>query len=99
MLSGSLEHTLRPENAPDRLVFETETTSGSISVAVRDKSGNAVFEKDNIATGTVEVEVPGEVQVTVKANRHRGGFIIRTTGLAQAAKKVFDNGGARCYYN
>ncbi len=78
MLTGSLEHTLRPENAPDVLRFEIKTTSGSISVTVRDKSGNAVFEKDNIETGTFEVEVPGEVRVAVRANRHRGGFKIQT---------------------
>ncbi|MBQ9300578.1 MAG: hypothetical protein IJ214_08700 [Clostridia bacterium] len=77
-LSGSLEHTIRPESNAGKLYFEIKTNSGTISVVVQDKSGNIVFEKDNIETSTFEVEVPGEVRVCMKADGHRGGFKIRT---------------------
>ena len=78
-LSGSLEHTIRPESSPAKLYFEIKTSSGTISVVVQDKSGNTVFEKDNIETSTFEIEVPGEVRVCIKANGHRGSFKIKTT--------------------
>ena len=58
---------------------EIKTISGAISVSVQDKSGNTVFEKDNIETSTFEVEVPGEVRVCIQADGHRGSFKIRTT--------------------
>ena len=65
--------------AVDGLSFEIKTISGAISVSVQDKSGNTVFEKDNIETSTFEVEVPGEVRVCIQADGHRGSFKIRTT--------------------
>ena len=77
-LSGSLEHTIRPESNPGKLNFEIKTSSGTISVVVQDKAGNIVFERDNIETSTFEVEVPGEVRVCIKADGHRGGFKIKT---------------------
>ena len=78
LLSGSLEHTIRPESAPGKLYFEIKTSSGSISVAIRDASGNTVFEKDDIETSTFEVEVPGDVRVSVKGDGHRGSFKVTT---------------------
>jgi len=79
LLSGSLEHTIRPESNPGKLYFEIKTSSGIISVVVQDKSGNTVFEKENLETSTFEVEVPGEVRVCIKADGHRGSFKIKTT--------------------
>ena len=79
LLSGSLEHTIRPKSNTGTLSFEIKTISGAISVSVQDKSGNTVFEKDNIETSTFEVEVPGEVRVCIQADGHRGSFKIRTT--------------------
>ena len=79
LLSGSLEHTIRPESDAGKLYFEVKTKSGIISVVVQDKSGNTVIEKENIETSNFEVEVPGEVIVYIKASGHRGGFTIKTT--------------------
>lgn len=79
LLSGSLEHTIRPESTDDKLYFEIETRSGSISVSVYDNAGNTVFENNDIKTSTFEVEVPGEVKVHIKADKHRGSFNIKTT--------------------
>lgn len=78
LLSGSLEHTIRSESNTGTLSFEIKTSSGTISVTVQDKSGNTVFEKDNIETSTFEVEVPDEVRVCIKADGHRGSFKIKT---------------------
>ena len=79
LLSGSLEHIIRPASSDDKLYFEIETNSGSISVSVYDKSGNTVFEKDDIKTSTFEIEVAGEVKVHIEADNHRGSFNIKTT--------------------
>ena len=78
-LSGSLEHTIRPESDPGKLYFEIKTSSDTISALVQDKSGNTIFEKEELETGSFELEVPGEVRVSMKANGHRGSFKIRTT--------------------
>lgn len=79
LLSGSLEHTIRPESTDDKLYFEIETNAGSISLSVYDKAGNTVFDNNDIKTSTFEVEVPGEVKVQIKADKHRGSFNIKTT--------------------
>ena len=79
LLSGSLEHTIRPESTDDKLYFEIETNAGSISLSVYDKAGNTVFDNNDIKTSSFEVEVPGEVKVHIKADKHRGSFNIKTT--------------------
>lgn len=78
MLSGSLQHTIRPETEPGELHVEIETSSGTISIVIQDTAGNTVFEQDNIETSSFDVEIPGRVDIRIIANGHRGSFNIKS---------------------
>ena len=85
-LDGRLQHTIHPET--DTLHVAVKTESGTISIEMRDEDGNIIFSDSNIETSSFEVDVSGEVAITVKASRHKGSFTIssRSDGAVQTGQ-------------
>lgn len=71
-LDGYLQRTIRPEN--DTLLVEVETQSGTISIEIKDASGNIIFSESDITTSSFEVEVPDKITIRVEADNHKGSF-------------------------
>lgn len=76
LLDGTLKHTIRPKSTQETLHIEVVTEAGSISIEIKDASGNIIFDEDNIETTTFDVEVSGKVVVRVEADNHKGSFNI-----------------------
>lgn len=76
LLSGTMRHTIRPKNTPERLLVESETKDGVLSIQIADADGNVLFFEEDMGTSSYEVEIPGRVAVTVKGSGHRGSFRI-----------------------
>ncbi len=74
LLHGTMKKSIHP--AGDVLKVEVQTESGDISLEIRDAGGEALFEKEGLATGAFEVAVSGKVTVWIRAVNHRGGFSI-----------------------
>lgn len=76
LLDGTMRRIVYPSNPAEPIHVEVLTSSGSISVEMRDTSGNTVFAEDNIGTASFDVEVSGKVVVRIIANHHKGSFQI-----------------------
>lgn len=81
MLDGEMAKTIHAMTEPDILHIEVETISGELSVTVQDKQGNVLSEEKSIPTSAYDVEIPGDVRVTVRADNHKGRLYIHTKEL------------------
>lgn len=73
-LDGKMRHTLISDSGT--LHMSIKTKSGIINVTIKDSDGNAVFDKDNLQTGTYDIEIEGKAYITIEANSHKGSFVI-----------------------
>lgn len=74
MLDGTMEKNIRPEK--NSLHIEVETTSGTISIEIRDENGVVIFDKKDIASEMFDLNASGKVRVKITAEKHRGSFSI-----------------------
>lgn len=77
MLDGKLKHTIHLKDKQETLHVEVVTDAGSISIEIKDADGNVIFDKDNIATSTFDVNASGKVVVRIEADKHKGSFKIK----------------------
>ena len=74
-LSGTMTHTLSPDDGS--LHVEVETKSGAISIEMTDETGGSIFHTDEAGTEAFDVDVSGSVTVRIEADGHRGSFSIQ----------------------
>lgn len=79
MLDGKLKHTIHPKDTQGTIHVEVVTEDGSISVEMKDADGNVIFDEDDIATSTFNVNISGKVVIRIKADKHKGSFNIEAT--------------------
>ncbi len=77
LLNGTMKHTIHPKNAPETLLVEVETKSGSISIEIVDVDGNVIFSQDHVETSSYDVTISGKVVVRIEADGHKGSFCIK----------------------
>ena len=73
-LDGTMKKIIHPDG--NTLHISVRTESGSISIEVKDRDGNCLFNEENIGTYELKLDVPGQVEVRIKAEKHKGGFDI-----------------------
>ena len=74
LLDGTLQHTLRPNASDDLLLIDVTTTSGTISLEIKNKDGDIIFYQEDLDTTEFTVEVSEKISVVVRANGHKGSF-------------------------
>ncbi len=74
-LDGTMKKIIHPDG--DSLHISVRTESGSLSIEVKDREGNCLLDEENIGTGELKLDVPGQVEVRIEADAHKGGFDIR----------------------
>lgn len=76
LLSGNLEHKLRPAADQDKLYIAAKTDGGSISIDVKDSNGNSYYSEENITDEyfSIDVDINGDVTIVVSGKMHRGSF-------------------------
>ena len=79
MLDGKLKHTIHPKDTQGTIHVEVVTESGSISIEMKDADGNVIFDEDNIATSSFDVNISGKVVIRIEADKHKGSFSIEDT--------------------
>lgn len=79
MLDGKMKHTVHPKETQGTIHIEVVTQSGSISIEMKDADGNVIFDEDNIATASFDVNISGKVIVRIEADKHKGSFSIEAT--------------------
>lgn len=82
-LSGMMEKNIQPDKAILRI--QTTTESGRLSITIKDESGNTIFDKKEMGTGSSDLPVSGPVTIQLKGKDHKGGFDIRQ--LPASSKK------------
>lgn len=76
LLDGPMQRSIHTKTEPDKLLIETKTISGTISMEIRTKDGSIVYEKENMGTTSFRIDVPGKVEVRITAKNHKGSFNI-----------------------
>ena len=76
LLDGSMRRTLYLSQSTEPIHVEVVTSSGTISIEMRDTEGNTIFSEDNIGTNSFDIETPGKVVVFIVADHHKGSFQI-----------------------
>jgi len=76
LLDGSMRRTVYPTQSTEPIHVEVVTSSGTVSIEMRDAKGNIVFSEDDIGTASFDVETSGEVVVYIVADHHKGSFRI-----------------------
>lgn len=76
LLDGSMRRTLYLSQSTEPIHVEVVTSSGTISIEMRDAEGNTIFSEDNIGTNSFDIETPGKVVVFIVADHHKGSFQI-----------------------
>ena len=79
MLDGKLKHTIHPKDTQGTIHVEVVTKSGSISIEMKDADGNVIFDEDNMATSSFDVNISGKVVIRIEADKHKGSFSIEAT--------------------
>lgn len=79
MLDGKLKHTIRPKDTQGTIHVEVVTESGSISIEMKEADGNVIFDEDDIATSSFDVNISGKVVIRIEADKHKGSFSIEAT--------------------
>lgn len=74
LLDGTMQKSIHPSG--DTLHVAVETKSGTISLAIKDTDSNVIFDEEDIATTSFDVEIPAEVIVRITADNHKGSFQI-----------------------
>lgn len=76
LLDGSMRRTLYLPQSTEPIHVEVLTSSGTISIEMRDAKGKTIFSEDNIGTNSFDIETPGKVVVFIVADHHKGSFQI-----------------------
>lgn len=76
MLDGKLKHTIHPKDTQRTIHIEVVTENGSISIEIKDADGNMIFDEDNIATSSFDINISGKVVIRIEADKHKGSFSI-----------------------
>ena len=76
LLDGSMRRTVYLSQSTEPIHVEVVTSSGAISIEMRDAKGNIIFSEDNIGTNSFDIETPGKVVVFIVADHHKGSFQI-----------------------
>lgn len=79
MLDGKLKHTIYPKDTQGTIHVEVVTESGSISIEMKDADGKVIFDEDDIATSSFDVNISGKVVIHIEADKHKGSFSIEAT--------------------
>lgn len=74
LLDGTMQKSVYSNG--DALDVTVETTSGTISIEMKDAAGNVIFDEQNIGTTSFAVEASGKVVVRITADHHKGSFQI-----------------------
>ena len=75
-LTGTMQKMISPKTKEDVLYIAVETTSGTISIQIKDSSGGIIFDRDRIGTEDFVIEVSESITIQIKANQHRGSFFV-----------------------
>ena len=73
-LDGTMKKSIYPRS--DILHIDVETNSGTISIEIRDNDDKIIFDEQNIENSSFDIDVSGKVDVTIKADNHKGSFLI-----------------------
>ena len=76
MLDGKLKHTIHPKDTQRTIHIEVVTENGSISIEIKDADGNMIFDEDNIATSSFDINISGKVVIRIEDDKHKGSFSI-----------------------
>lgn len=88
ILDGKMKHTIRLEDEQKSLHVEVVTEDGSISIEMKDKDGNSIFNKDNIQTSSLDVAASEKVVVYIDADEHKGSFNIKANGTGLKSRPI-----------
>lgn len=77
-LDGTMSKTIYPKSGSDAYIIEVETTQGTLSIEMTDRTGNVVFSAGDIQPGAYEVTISGATRVKITGKDHAGGFSIST---------------------
>lgn len=75
LLDGKMRRTLHFKE-PQDIAFKVETESGTLSVEIKDKTGNVIFSQSDVGTISRSISVDGNIVVTLSAEKHKGSFSI-----------------------
>lgn len=71
---GNMDRTLHFKAAPNRLRIKIQTDKGSISMEVKDKKKNIIFERSDIQSSELDIPISGDISIHLYAARHKGSF-------------------------
>lgn len=74
MLDGTMQKRLASQT--DVLTVSVQTEEGAIDILITDSQGQVLLDEDNVATAEMQVPVSGKSTVVIKADHHRGSFLI-----------------------
>lgn len=73
LLDGTFEKSLYPDGT---LSITVETDGGTIAMKITDQDGNVLYQREDMETGSFNVEASGRVTVRIEAARHKGSFVL-----------------------
>lgn len=77
-LDGTMSKTIYPQSGSDAYIIEVETTQGTLSIEMTDRTGNVVFSAGDMQSGAYEVTISGTTRVKITGKDHAGSFSIST---------------------
>ena len=75
LLDGRMKRTLHFKSSQD-VELKVRTESGTLSVEVKDNTGNIIFSQSSVGNISRSISVDGNIVVTLSADKHKGSFSI-----------------------
>ena len=75
LLDGTMRKTLHFKG-PQDIALKVETESGTLSVEIKDKTGNVIFSQSSVGNISRSISVDGNIVVIISADKHKGSFSI-----------------------
>ena len=75
-LNGYTQRTLLIPKDKEKVIIQTETKDGVLSIEIKDKNGTVIFEKESLEDSCYEVEATDKIVVRITADKHKGSFQI-----------------------
>lgn len=77
LLDGKMRRTLHLGESSKNITVETQTVSGTLSIEIKDKTGNVIFSQNNMGSASHSLSTEGDIVITIDANQHKGSFAIQ----------------------